>query len=944
MGSQNSLPKIAAECDAFLQPFQAAAIDRFTRRCRNQHGGLLIHSMGSGKTRTAMSMAMNYPYNKRKIIVTPPALSTPWVEEAEKFGITAVDIARYNVRFMDYTDLSRLMLADTRVFADSLVLCDEAHWLLKIVGKNPNVVNALNSASKVYLLTGTPVQNNFNDLCILVNLAAGKRLMPGTIEGFNHDYRKGGGLFLKAKTLNASSYAPWAGLVAGAIKGGPLSSYPIMSGLGAGYAAGYVADLALSGLLAILDMLNDPKPPILVTKLFADIKNYVSYFDYENLTGKAAQPFPIKRFRTGAPLHVPMTDFQTELLTLFAFQFMAEQFLPSSGLRVDIPTMFRLSGQAQANDTSGASEKLYSDQEFKAEMRRIGNMSEDNLFWGTVREDARTLSSMHGPEYAAEFGLPYKAVYAGDRAKLGEIVHEDVKFNCPKFDAAYRAIDSLRRQYTFLPLVYSNFDEIGFQTFSAFLTSINRDHIVVHADDSQEVRLGLVERSNEPYKRLGKRVDPSTGKEKDFFMSDDDMLDETLAALLAEASKNGRKDIEEYREKLRRKKTQEKVPYCVLLHPSIREGYSFTMAPAMIVLEVPIGYGNQEQIYARVLRTTNPFQRHLLGINNLVDPTSGRVVKEIFQLFTGAGTSTLSLSGLHAAVPTVFPRKVRFKWVKFLTGAFQYSGAVVTESDLMFGRKKDIKMKELPLSWGPHLFPGIFDAKKTALLEYWNSDTSEELRATKQRARDKLQQISMDERTMDDNEEQLYALLELNRYLSAVSDADVDCVMGTETNYPCTNIKCGSALGTCHEIGEERGAARGGAGAAEPDEVLHVPEQMGVRAKPIAGRKPGSSTNKPVLRHSTQLRSGEVEVGTGSAEPERAFDKRTSKRYRGADTGGHITDMSDDSPPLAFGGGKRRTRSPAKRSRSKDRKKSKSRKRLTSRRARAKSPRSSRKH
>jgi len=44
------------------------------------------------------------------------------------------------------------------------------------------------------------------------------------------------------------------------------------------------------------------------------------------------------------------------------------------------------------------------------------------------------------------------------------------------------------------------------------------------------------------------------------------------------------------------------VPMCVLLHPDIKEGLSFTMQPEMMVLEVPQGYGNQEQIYARIIR------------------------------------------------------------------------------------------------------------------------------------------------------------------------------------------------------------------------------------------------------------------------------------------------------------------------------------------------------
>ena len=41
---------------------------------------------------------------------------------------------------------------------------------------------------------------------------------------------------------------------------------------------------------------------------------------------------------------------------------------------------------------------------------------------------------------------------------------------------------------------------------------------------------------------------------------------------------------------------------CILLHPDIKEGLSFTMQPEMICLETPLGIGNRDQIYARIIR------------------------------------------------------------------------------------------------------------------------------------------------------------------------------------------------------------------------------------------------------------------------------------------------------------------------------------------------------
>jgi hypothetical protein len=53
----------------------------------------------------------------------------------------------------------------------------------------------------------------------------------------------------------------------------------------------------------------------------------------------------------------------------------------------------------------------------------------------------------------------------------------------------------------------------------------------------------------------------------------------------------------------------DETPFCVLLHPDIREGIGFDLAPSMICLEVPDGVGNRDQIYARVLRSVNAQKR-----------------------------------------------------------------------------------------------------------------------------------------------------------------------------------------------------------------------------------------------------------------------------------------------------------------------------------------------
>jgi hypothetical protein len=75
----------------------------------------------------------------------------------------------------------------------------------------------------------------------------------------------------------------------------------------------------------------------------------------------------------------------------------------------------------------------------------------------------------------------------------------------------------------------------------------------------------------------------------------------------------------------------DEVPFCVLLHPGIREGIGFELAPCMIALEVPTGVGNRDQIYARVLRSTNSWKRLAAFIDNTLLPGTESVTEQKLQ-------------------------------------------------------------------------------------------------------------------------------------------------------------------------------------------------------------------------------------------------------------------------------------------------------------------------
>jgi hypothetical protein len=78
---------------------------------------------------------------------------------------------------------------------------------------------------------------------------------------------------------------------------------------------------------------------------------------------------------------------------------------------------------------------------------------------------------------------------------------------------------------------------------------------------------------------------------------------------------------------------------CVLIHPTLTEGLDFKLNPAILVLEQPYGYGVQEQIYARVLRTFRPDDPVIRPLLN----NDGRLEKTIIQFSNDNSPATVRL-------------------------------------------------------------------------------------------------------------------------------------------------------------------------------------------------------------------------------------------------------------------------------------------------------------
>ena len=190
--------------------------------------------------------------------------------------------------------------------------------------------------------------------------------------------------------------------------------------------------------------------------------------------------------------------------------------------------------------------------------------------------------------------------------KVGKI------FLCNKFIYAFTEIMKYRETNHYLPVFYSNFEEYGFKTFSAMLTSMGYYHIVIHPDDPPLVRKKLIEYANLPYRKFvpcGKNDNEKKNsvrmmKYRPMTYEEEEIDNKGIVKRLnlnryKNLSLKNRIFKKEYNLDL---DDDSLVPVCIVLHPKIVEGLSFNLSPMILVNEPIKGYGRAEQLYARIIR------------------------------------------------------------------------------------------------------------------------------------------------------------------------------------------------------------------------------------------------------------------------------------------------------------------------------------------------------
>jgi superfamily II DNA or RNA helicase len=168
-----------------LKPHQQYVVDYM--RDENHRGLILYHSTGSGKTITSIKSMDQHP--EPIIIIGRKSSKKAFIDDMKKMNISidgSDDEPRYT--FFTFSKIKTLLKDTLDMLVGRSIIVDEAHSLRNETSNNLMLIHAITMASRVMLLTATPVINYFNDLCVLVNLAKDEPILPTDIDSFNAAY------------------------------------------------------------------------------------------------------------------------------------------------------------------------------------------------------------------------------------------------------------------------------------------------------------------------------------------------------------------------------------------------------------------------------------------------------------------------------------------------------------------------------------------------------------------------------------------------------------------------------------------------------------------------------------------------------------------------------------------------------------------------------------
>lgn len=179
-----------------LLQYQKIPVQHLLDKCLDQKGLLVWHAMGTGKSFTGLSMISTIQRSKI-LLMLPENLLDVWKAEGHKLGIDISDlIKKGRIEVIVYELGTEFFNVLRKIDISKFVLiADECHNLIRLIRHRDNTKSYENIAllrgfKKMLLLTGTPMYEDESDLRFLVNIAAGKVVLPMNTDQFQREYFK----------------------------------------------------------------------------------------------------------------------------------------------------------------------------------------------------------------------------------------------------------------------------------------------------------------------------------------------------------------------------------------------------------------------------------------------------------------------------------------------------------------------------------------------------------------------------------------------------------------------------------------------------------------------------------------------------------------------------------------------------------------------------------
>lgn len=144
-----------------------------------QRGLIVTHSVGTGKTLTAISTAqclLNKKLIENIIVITPTSLQKNFITQSLQYGLTHKHLETYYTFYTIQGITNAIESGKVINPSGSLIIIDEAHNLRTLEGTRFESINKYSKkASKILLLTATPLINYPSDIINLVSLVTGNK-------------------------------------------------------------------------------------------------------------------------------------------------------------------------------------------------------------------------------------------------------------------------------------------------------------------------------------------------------------------------------------------------------------------------------------------------------------------------------------------------------------------------------------------------------------------------------------------------------------------------------------------------------------------------------------------------------------------------------------------------------------------------------------------------